>query len=136
MLACSLSRPPLALPPSSLPRHRSISWQWHRRLQKSCNNVTNFSSPDHFHSFLRCAAVGILLSLPVRRPLSSSFSPKCTEKVASSSPGAHELVPLIDALMLVRHYLCMIVDECGFRVAGVTCLYEGIERDAVALMSS
>ena len=134
MLALSSSLPLPSLPPSLAialsPGNGIVDY-------KSPATMSPTSlPPDHFHSFLRCAAVGILLSLPVRRPLSSSFSPKCTEKVASSSPGAHELVPLIDALMLVRHYLCMIVDECGFRVAGVTCLYEGIERDAVALMSS
>ena len=92
-----LSRPPS---PSLL---RSISWQWHRsrRLQKSCNNVTNFFVALSLSLFLSFS-----LSLSPRAeaarpsccqnsfrpscPLSCSFSPLLPSSVVR--PVLHEMV--------------------------------------------
>ena len=57
----------------SLALLRSISWQWHRsrRLQKSCNNVTNF----FVGALSLCrAAVRILFAFPAHFPAHSPLS--------------------------------------------------------------
>ena len=69
---CSLALPLLLL--------RSISWQWHRsrRLQKSCNNVTNFSVVGALSlspSLSACrGAVRILFAFPAHFPAHSPLS--------------------------------------------------------------
>lgn len=89
---CSLALPLLLL--------RSISWQWHRsrRLQKSCNNVTNFSVVGALSLSLsfclpRCCQNSFRLSCP----LSCSFSSLPSSVVR---PVLHEMGSWMDTLVL------------------------------------